>query len=545
MKSAEFPRLLLTTVFQPYGVADSYADGPGMQMELFNNQVTREQGVHSPRATFWTFPLYFLAENIDVPATVLDFPRWKDFVAELENGYSHVGISFIQTNVFKAKRMAEYIRETYPGTKIILGGYGAGLPDIGQIVPCDEICAGEGIEWLRRYFGEDASRPIRHPILRGTASRHFYGLPLPARDSAVIFPGLGCDRSCYFCSTSAKYGHRYIPLLNTGADIFRVCEESEKLLGVTRFVVIDENFLATGERARELLSEMESHSKAYSFSVFSSVDTVRELGVDFLVRLGVIAVWIGIEAPGTPFAKLKGTDIKPLVSQLQANGISVITSSILFMEHHDSESLERDIRWAIDVGADFHQFMALTALPGTPLYERFKKENKLVDGFPYTAMTGQGALGFHHPHLKDIDAAETIRRAFELKYKLGGAGMLNMALTAVTACVTAKENDSFGKLRNQELRKRALVLRPLLLAAYVLDSSVPCLAKARQARRLFRDVFGPASLKDWVLSCALLCSACVEWLRIGLRRRLGLGELVRQPPMRRIEYDRTAKARAP
>jgi hypothetical protein len=47
---------LLSAVFKPYGVADGYAEAVGMQMELFNNQITREQGVHSPRRNFWSFP---------------------------------------------------------------------------------------------------------------------------------------------------------------------------------------------------------------------------------------------------------------------------------------------------------------------------------------------------------------------------------------------------------------------------------------------------------------------------------------------------------
>jgi len=39
-----------------------------------------------------------------VPATVLDFPSWREFQREVAGGYTHVGISFIQTNALKAKR---------------------------------------------------------------------------------------------------------------------------------------------------------------------------------------------------------------------------------------------------------------------------------------------------------------------------------------------------------------------------------------------------------------------------------------------------------
>ena len=116
MSENDGARILLTTVCKPYGVSTRDAEGLGMQMELLSNQLTREQHVHSPRANFWTFPLYFLAENISVPATVLDFPSWREFKRELRQGYTHVGISFIQTNVLKASRITAYIRAHYPTT---------------------------------------------------------------------------------------------------------------------------------------------------------------------------------------------------------------------------------------------------------------------------------------------------------------------------------------------------------------------------------------------------------------------------------------------
>jgi hypothetical protein len=44
-------------------------------VELFHNQVTREQGIFSYRFNHRSQGLYFFAENIDIPTTVLDFPN--------------------------------------------------------------------------------------------------------------------------------------------------------------------------------------------------------------------------------------------------------------------------------------------------------------------------------------------------------------------------------------------------------------------------------------------------------------------------------------
>src|SRR3989338_1868231 len=77
-------KLLLTGVFKPFGVSDEYGEAL-CTMELLNNQVTREQGIHSPRSNNLSFGLYLMAENLDIPATVLDFPSWNDFRSELLN----------------------------------------------------------------------------------------------------------------------------------------------------------------------------------------------------------------------------------------------------------------------------------------------------------------------------------------------------------------------------------------------------------------------------------------------------------------------------
>jgi len=122
-------KLLLTSVFGPFAVDDDYGRKEN-RMELFHNQVTREQGVFSYRFNHHSFGLYLMAENVEVPATVLDFPSIDEFRQELRKGYDYVGISFIVPNAAKAQKMAEIVREESPGTKIILGGHGVSIPDI-------------------------------------------------------------------------------------------------------------------------------------------------------------------------------------------------------------------------------------------------------------------------------------------------------------------------------------------------------------------------------------------------------------------------------
>lgn len=559
-------RILLTTIHKPYGVPDRDADAVGMQMELLNNQITRGQHVHSPRASFWTFPLYFLAENISVPATVLDFPSWREFTRELRRGYTHVGISFIQTNVMKAKRMAEHIRAHHPDIQILLGGYGAAIPDLASLVPHDAVCPGEGIRWLRTYFGEDPDAPIRHPVMNGVVRKHLYGWRSASTDSAVLFPGLGCRNACFFCATSAKYGGRYIPLLPTGQSVFDICRQAESELGVREFAVIDENFLQEPARARELLAEMERNRRAYHFWIFASAETILTLGVDFLVRLGVCAVWMGLETREPLFGKLRHIDPRRLVADLQSHGISVLSSSILFLEHHDRQSLHEDIEWAVSMDTDLHQFMQLTPLPGTPLHERYSRENKLIPGFPYTALSGQKALAFRHPHFDSDEAGALTFAAFRRKYEAGGPGIVNLARTALHGYQKARQEadkrraaglswnpdtlrydrradsgqppveDPFMEERIELLRRRALEFRPALPSAWLFGPNRASRRKCLELMRRYRRLFGRAPARDRVAGALLCVTAALEYVRHLCFRAAGREGIVRQPESRRIEY---------
>jgi radical SAM superfamily enzyme YgiQ (UPF0313 family) len=556
-------KLLLTGIFGPYGVTDDYAEGQGMQMELLNNQITREQNIHSIRQHYWTLPLYLLAENISVPTVVLDFPKWDDFTQELEeNEYTHVGINFIVPNVLKVKRMTEYLRDYYPEIRIILGGYGTIIPNLDKILPYDDICTGEGIMWLRKYFGEDISTPIVHPIVRNPITQSIYGFKSEPIGS-VIMPGVGCKNGCEFCITSHKFGKSYIPLMQTGKDVFDNCEKINEALGATEFFVMDENFLKMPERARELLHELEKHDKTYTFDIFSSGEVIKEMGVDFLVRLGVQMVWVGVESKFNSHAKTQNIDFKELVADLQSHGITVNTSAILFLEHHTEETIQEDIDWAIDLGGNMTQFMNYTAYPTTALHERLKKEGRIKD-IPYQRQTGQIELNWDHPHIKDPKRHfDILKQAFRKKYETGGSAVLNMAITAAEGYRNAKleyeerkaiglswnpetmrydtaeglVEDEYFEKRIEILRHNAQQLRPVLLPNVVYAPNKKTRNLAKQTQKLYEEVLGKATAKDTTLSIGLLGLATKAKLQHTIEALKGNETVVLQPPTQRVEFN--------
>ncbi len=556
-------KILFTSVFGPYGVKDEWGEELGMQMELMNNQVTRQQGVHSPRQSYLTFALYLLAENISIPSTVLDFPLWNDFVEELKKGYSHVAISFIVPNVLKVKRMAEYIRENYPDIRILLGGYGTIIPELEEIVPHDAKCQGEGVRWLRQYFGDNPDAPIVHPVLKNPVYSYIYGMPVKPRGS-VIFPGVGCENGCRFCITSHMFKKEHLSLLTSGKEVFDVCVKAEKELGARNFMVLDENFLKHEKRSRGLLKEMEAAVKPYVFVTFSSAENIKRMGVDFLVRCGISRLWVGVESKQNLHDKTKGIDLKELFRELRSKGIIVLASTILFHDHHDRNTINEEIDWVIDLDTDLVQFMNYHPWPGTPLYEDMKKEKRLKP-IPYRHQHGASELAFVHPHITDgEDHRNYLKQAFRRKYLAGGPAASVMAETAIKGYIQAVKDynqrqqdglswnhetmkyekkegayskpDIFMQERIKSMKEEASRYMPSLLPALLFSPNMKSRLKTLSIMRLYRKTLGRPKISDMIKALALTVSAGIEFTRIIISRANGHEGIIRQPGVHRAEY---------
>src|SRR5690349_21783325 len=76
-------RVLLSSVFGPYGRDDEYGSRSINPMELYQNQVTRLQGGFSLRMFHRSFGLMMIQANIEAPCTLLDFPTLERFSEEI------------------------------------------------------------------------------------------------------------------------------------------------------------------------------------------------------------------------------------------------------------------------------------------------------------------------------------------------------------------------------------------------------------------------------------------------------------------------------
>lgn len=516
--------LLLSSVFRPFGVDDAYGRKEN-KLELFHNQVTREQGIFSMRYNHNSFGLYFIAENLEEPTVVLDFPTLKQFRREVKKGYDYVGISFITPNFVKAQKMAEIVREVSPGTQIILGGHGTRIPDIEKLIDCDHVFQGEGIHQLRELFGEDVDAPITHPAIQSAVHKRIMGLPIGAR-TALLIPGVGCPNGCRFCCTSHFFDKTYTPYLKTGQEIFDTLVRVSDTLKTDEFFVMDENFLLHKDRAMELLELMEKHNKPFRFSVFSSAEAVTAFGVENMVRLGIGYLWLGVESKQTLFEKTRGVDVKQLIADLRGNGILVLASSIMFLEHHDKETIWEDVDFAISLKPDFTQFMQLGPLPQTKLWLDYKEKGLLREDVPYEEQHGQHEIWFKHPHFTPEESSVYLRAAFRKEYETLGPSIMRWAETMINGLESPfyKSDDPLMQARYNHVRHRAR-------AAYYAITAMKWLTPTRHMKQLcaniitrYRENFGRRKPSHLFASIFIWSAASIG------RVQLALGREAHNPP---------------
>ncbi len=427
-------RILLSSVFGPFARDDEFGSRTINPMELYQNQVTRAQGPFSLRMFHRSWGIMLIQHNIPAPSTVLDFPTREAFVRELEEGrYDIVGLSGIIVNVGKIREMCRLVRQHSPGSTIVVGGHVAAIPGLGHMIDADEIVKGEGVRWFREYLGVDPEAPIAHPALRSSFGMRVMGMKSAdgaGNPAATIIPSVGCPIGCSFCTTSAFFGGKgkSVTFLERGEDVYRAMCEAEAALGVQSFFVMDENFLLDRPRAIELLECMKRGRKAWTMYVFSSANAIAKYSIRELIELGVSWIWLGLESPHSTYSKLKGTNTRALVKELQSHGIRVLGSTIIGLEHHTPDNITAEIEHAVAHDADCHQFMLYTPIPGTPLYQDVEAQGRLID-VDLADIHGQWKFNFEHGAIARDDSKALLDWAFDLDYERNGPSLFRLMRT--------------------------------------------------------------------------------------------------------------------
>jgi len=191
--------------------------------------------------------------------------------------------------------------------------------------------------------------------------------------------GRGCRFACDFCCIRSFYGptRRSRPAGEVAAEIAGLASKN--------VFFVDDNMLLDRERLIDLLSRLAPLGRRWACQI--SMDAAGDAGLLRLMRRsGCMAVYIGLESLDSANvaqmgkAPNRGVEYAGAVRRFKDHGIMVCGSFVFGYDGDTVRSVERSVRFARRAGLCLSHFNILFPTPGTPIYERLRRENRLPYG---------------------------------------------------------------------------------------------------------------------------------------------------------------------
>jgi radical SAM superfamily enzyme YgiQ (UPF0313 family) len=312
-------------------------------------------------------------------------------------------ISAISSTATRAFQIADKFRKL--GIPVALGGaHSTFLPE-ESLAYADYVVRGEGEETLVELVENlEAGRPL--DTIKGLSFKNSNGETVhnPARElinnlndapipnfslvhkwaeKAKVTPvatSRGCPFACKFCSVIPMFGRKY-----RFKSIERILEEIKAIAAQKDHVFfIDDNFAANKKRTKTLLMAMIDNNIKIEWSAQVRTDVARDPELlDLMGRAGCFAVYIGFESinPKTLslYNKSQGLeDIENAIRAVKKRSINIHGMFVLGSDTDDIETIRNTAKFAKKLDIDSIQFMVLTPLPGTPVFEELKSSGRLI-----------------------------------------------------------------------------------------------------------------------------------------------------------------------
>ena len=320
--------------------------------------------------------------------------------AELAGG-DLVGISITTSTAAAGYRLADRVRALAGGrVPIVFGGVHATFVPEEALEHGDFVIRREGEESFPALVsaldsgGDPGTIPglsfrtaegIRHnpeaPPLEDLDSIAGPDLSLIRNYKPSISPVLasrGCPHDCTFCCVTGMMGRRY-----RFAGVERVLEELRRVPTPNVFFY-DDNFAAAPVRTKELLRRMIGEDLGLHWSAQVRSDVAEDEELLALMRgSGCNMLYIGFESANQEalqeFHKgLTVTAAERNIRTLKGYGFHIHGMFIFGADSDHPQTLRETVSFARRTGIDTAQFMTLTPLPGTPLYERLRGEGRIL-----------------------------------------------------------------------------------------------------------------------------------------------------------------------
>jgi radical SAM superfamily enzyme YgiQ (UPF0313 family) len=279
------------------------------------------------------------------------------------------------------------------GVKIVAGGPLFTM-EHDQFPEVDHFVLNEA-ELTLPLFLEDLSNGCAKPLYTSGEYADIRQTPAPLwelvnfknYDTFSIQFSRGCPFSCDFCNVTVLLGHR--PRTKTAAQIIAELDSLYALGWRNSIFFVDDNFIGNKKQIKSeilpALIEWRKGKTGMPFSTEVSINLADDPDlVNLMTHAGFDTVFVGIETPNegslTECSKNqnKGRDLVESVKLLQRGGLQVQGGFIVGFDSDPLSIFQQQIDFIQKSGIVTAMVGLLQAPPGTRLYERMRKEGRLV-----------------------------------------------------------------------------------------------------------------------------------------------------------------------
>lgn len=544
-------KILLTTPTFPYPTLpwnDSMTDATGQRF-------TKGDGMFTVYSHTHCFANHILAQNVNISSVLLEYPRWEDFTAEVDKGYSIIGISAFPVHLDAVMKMCEYIRLRSKDTTILLGSYGgqafeAHYDTQVQKKYVDHVVQGEGVRFLRNLLAEsDVDRPISQSLMPKAGGTLPFVSKYPKGTVGFLVSGLGCAGGCDFCSTTALFKKKRIELLSPKTLVANMHEYYEHFPNVQQIFVVEEDHFRFPEYLHEMRAYWMEHPEMMErvdWFGFGSIDHIGKFaeayGWDALAELGLGAIFIGVEskfAGEHGYSKRAEVDAAEVFSRLHSMGIRSIGAWICGWDWHDHNNIYEDLNYFVSLYPTYQQLTRLSPFPGTELWQQLKKSDRVME-VPWEDVhfwSGAQANLSLEPH----ETLNLTSYGYDLLYQTWGPSILRRLDVQLSGYAFCKKSSNPIIQKHKALfYKRQASLFWCFLRA--LDRYLPNGIVRRRARKIdekYRTLIGEPTQSMKALASA------VEGLATAFKISEVFDPLNRHPkeePFKRYIYDKSVSS---
>ncbi len=301
-----------------------------------------------------------------------------------------VAISTWTINSIRAYEIADRFKER--GIPVIMGGPHIYFHAEEALKHCDAVCIGEA-EYVWKEMLEDCAAGRLKRIYRAEKFHDMKGLPFPRYElvrnkiryglikTYSVQTSRGCPFRCEFCSERYYLGttYRYRPVEEVVEEIKRI-----KKIGARYIFFADSNFAGKVSHTMELIEAL--IPLKIRWSTLWSVNLCKnDKLMDLAKRSGLLHVNIGIESIDRETLKAmnkrqnKASEYKEILQKLRKRGISYSLNFIFGWDTETPDIFDSTLQFLMENKVPVAYFNILTPHKGTPLYDRMKKEGRIID----------------------------------------------------------------------------------------------------------------------------------------------------------------------